>query len=157
MQIVILLFMSVIWYEILLADTFWQNSILCVCTTEGLSTDCWWEAFAGWLLEASLSSRRLAVVPCHVVFCALSLSHVWLFMTPWTIAHQDPLSMGILQARILEWVAIPSSRGSSQLRDWTQISCISGRVFTVWATSLPYWFQIWLCAFSRLEKVRKLL
>ena len=32
----------------------------------------------------------------------------------WAIAHQAPLSMGILQARILEWVAMPSSRGSSQ-------------------------------------------
>ena len=30
-------------------------------------------------------------------------------MTPWTVAHQAPLSMAILQARILEWVAIPSS------------------------------------------------
>ena len=30
-------------------------------------------------------------------------------MTPWTVAHQAPLSMGILQARILEWVAISSS------------------------------------------------
>ena len=33
-----------------------------------------------------------------------------LFVTPWTIAHQAPLSMGILQARILEWVAISFSR-----------------------------------------------
>ena len=37
--------------------------------------------------------------------CALLLSHVRLFSTPWTIACQAPLSMGILQARILEWVA----------------------------------------------------
>ena len=36
---------------------------------------------------------------------------------PWTAAHQVPLSVGILQASILEWVAIPSSRGSSQPRD----------------------------------------
>ena len=36
------------------------------------------------------------------------LSHVGLFATPWTVAHQAPLSMGILQARILEWVAISS-------------------------------------------------
>ena len=36
---------------------------------------------------------------------------------PWTVAHQAPLSMGILQARILEWVAFPFSRGSSQPRD----------------------------------------
>ena len=41
---------------------------------------------------------------------------------------------GILQARILEWVVISFSRGSSQPRDWTGISCIAGRFFTVWAT-----------------------
>ena len=34
-------------------------------------------------------------------------------VTPWTVAHQVPLSREILQARILEWVAMPSSRGSS--------------------------------------------
>ena len=41
---------------------------------------------------------------------------------------------GILQARVLDWVAIPFSRGSSRSRDWTQVSCIAGRFFTVWAT-----------------------
>ena len=41
---------------------------------------------------------------------------------------------GILQARILEWVAVPSSRGSSQPRDRTQVSHITGRFFTSWAT-----------------------
>ena len=35
----------------------------------------------------------------------------------------------IFQARILEWVAIPFSRGSSQLRDQTQVSCIAGGFF----------------------------
>ena len=53
--------------------------------------------------------------------CAKSLSRVQLFATPWTVARQAPLSMGILQANIPEWVAIPSSRGS-QPRDWTQVS-----------------------------------
>ena len=38
---------------------------------------------------------------------------------------------GILQGRILEWVAIPFSKGSSQPRDQTQVSCIAGRLFTV--------------------------
>ena len=42
---------------------------------------------------------------------------------------------GILQARILEWVAVPFSRGSSQTRDQTQISHIAGSFFTIWATS----------------------
>ena len=36
----------------------------------------------------------------------------------------------ILQARTLEWVAFPLSRGSSQPRDWTQVPCIAGRFFT---------------------------
>ena len=40
----------------------------------------------------------------------------------------------ILQARILEWVAVPFSRGSSQSRDGTQVSGIAGRFFTSWAT-----------------------
>ena len=43
--------------------------------------------------------------------------------TPWTVAHQAPLFLGILQARILEWVAISFSRGSSQPRD-----CVAGRI-----------------------------
>ena len=47
------------------------------------------------------------------------------------IAHQVPLSMGILQARILEWVAICFSRGSSQPRDQTQVSHILGRHFNL--------------------------
>ena len=41
---------------------------------------------------------------------------------------------GILQARILEWVAVPFSRGSSQPRDRTQVSHIAGGFFTSWAT-----------------------
>ena len=41
---------------------------------------------------------------------------------------------GIFQSRILEWVAISFSRGSSQPRDWTRVSCIAVRCFTVWAT-----------------------
>ena len=51
-------------------------------------------------------------------------------VTPWTIAHQA-LSMEILQERILEWVPVPSCRGSSQLRGQTQVSCIVSRFFTI--------------------------
>ena len=43
---------------------------------------------------------------------------------PRTVAHQAPLSVGILQARILQWVAMPSSRVSSQPMDQTLVSCI---------------------------------
>ena len=41
---------------------------------------------------------------------------------------------GILQAKILEWVSISFSRGSSQLRDRTWVCCMAGRFFTIWAT-----------------------
>ena len=41
---------------------------------------------------------------------------------------------GTLQARTLEWVATPFSRGSHWSRDWTQVSCTAGRFLTVWAT-----------------------
>ena len=41
---------------------------------------------------------------------------------------------GIIQAKILEWVAISFSRGSSRPRDQSQVSCFAGRFFIVWAT-----------------------
>ena len=49
---------------------------------------------------------------------------------------------GILQARILEWVAISSSRSSSQPRNPTQVSCIAGRFFTNWTM---YSFSVYSC------------
>ena len=63
-----------------------------------------------------------------------SLSPVRLFASSWTVARQAPLCMRILQPRIWEWVAMPSSRGSSQPRDQTQVSCIEGGFFTIWVT-----------------------
>ena len=50
-----------------------------------------------------------------------SLNRVLLCMTPWTVAHQAPPSMGF-------------SRWYYQSRDWTWVSCVAGRFFTVWAT-----------------------
>ena len=51
---------------------------------------------------------------------------------------------GILQARILEWVAIPFSRAFSWSRDWTWVSCITGRFFTIWATR--EWSHVQRCS-----------
>ena len=75
-----------------------------------------------------------------------SLIHVQLFATPWS-AH------GILQARRLKWAAMPSSRGSSRPRDWTNIFCVShlvGRFFTTEPTgetqsyrTESYTWRIW--------------
>ena len=61
----------------------------------------------------------------------------------WKLVTQSCLSLwdsmdytvhGILQARILDWVAFPFSRDSSQPRDQTQVSLIVGGVFTSWTT-----------------------
>ena len=63
--------------------------------------------------------------------CMLScFSHVRLSLTLWTIACQIPLSMGILQAGILEWIVMSSSRGPSPPKDQTQIyvSCFDSQV-----------------------------
>ena len=63
--------------------------------------------------------------------------------TPWTVACQDPLPKGTLQARTLQWVAISFSRGSSQPKNWTQVSCITVRFFTNWTMRealAPYCF-----------------
>ena len=56
------------------------------------------------------------------------------FGFPCIVAFQALLSMGILQARILEWVGMPSSKGSSQPRDQTQVYHPEGGFFTIWAT-----------------------
>jgi len=65
------------------------------------------------------------------------LSRVRLFATPWSVAYQALRNLsvhGIFQARVLEWVAISFSRGSSQPRDRTQVSLTAGRHFTISAT-----------------------
>ena len=56
----------------------------------------------------------------------------------------------VLQARILQWVAIPFSRGSFPLRDRTQLSCIAGRFFTIWATreALLLFYLFFIIIFS---------
>ena len=74
------------------------------------------------------------IISVYVRVCMRVLSHVRLFATPWTVARLAPPTMRILQARILEWVAMSSSSGSSQPRDHTQVSHIAGGFFTVWAT-----------------------
>ena len=64
-----------------------------------------------------------------------SLIQVWLFCDSMDCCPPGSSVQGIFQARTLEWVAISFSRGSSQLRYWTQVSSITGWLFTLWATT----------------------
>ena len=62
---------------------------------------------------------------------------------PMDCSLPDSSVHGILQAGILEWFAMPVSRGSSRLRGWTQVSHIAVGFFTIWATreALHIWEQ----------------
>ena len=71
----------------------------------------------------------------RVYACALCrFSPVWLCVALWTIACQASLSMGFSRQGYWSRLPCPPARGSSQTRDWTQVSCIAGRFFTDWAT-----------------------
>ena len=93
----------------------------------------------GFLFRAKLNLIRMCFTLSY--FCAQLLSCVQLFVTLWTAAPQAPLSLEILEARMLERVAVPSSRGSSQPRDQTQVSHIASGFFTSWVTreAQEYW------------------
>ena len=72
--------------------------------------------FPGFLMHA-----------CIVIQSCLTLCDPMDCSPPGSSVH------GILQVRILEWVAMPFSRGPSRPRDRTQVSCIAGEYFTTWA------------------------
>ena len=67
---------------------------------------------------------------CAVFSCSVMSSALW----PQNCSPSGSSVDGLLQARMLEWVAMPFSRGSSQPRDWTQVSRIEDRFFTIWTT-----------------------
>ena len=60
---------------------------------------------------------------------------------PMDCSPPGPSVHGIIQERILEWVATPFSRGSSPPRDRTQVSHVAGRFFTIWATREERWYR----------------
>ena len=79
------------------------------------------------------------VIWLYIYICCVVqlLSHVQLFWDPIECNLPGSSVHGIFQARILEWVAIFSSRGSSQVRDQTcisYVSCISRQILYHWAT-----------------------
>ena len=86
-----------------------------------------------FLTRAIVQSHRWIIYYCLLLLWSLSHGSDSL-RPPRTVVHQVPLSMGVSQARILEYVAISSSRESSQPRDWTHVSCTGGRILYCWAT-----------------------
>ena len=92
---------------------------------------CW------FLLDSKVIQLNIYVL--YFIFSSIMIYHRILNVVPWQPCQTlcDPMDYtvhGILQARILEWVAFPFSRGSSQPRDRTQASRMAGRFFASWAT-----------------------
>ena len=112
--------------------------------------EAWWAAVHGvaksrtWLSDWTTTMKKLMnnlyiyiyiyifLGMCVCVSCSVMSGSLW----PMDCNLTGSSVYRFLQARILERVAITFFRGSSWLRDWTWVSCIPGRFFTIWATRL---------------------
>ena len=134
-----------------------------------------WDLIPRWVRMQSQSwkicykwphcSKALSQILCQLQHSRTHLLASLLHNTGGSLADQscptlcDPMECsppgssdhGILQARILEWAAISSSRGSSRLREWTWVSSAAGGFFTDWATREVHniaLFSNWNCVFQ---------
>ena len=83
---------------------------------------CMWLALTNKMLQKCVTPKVLVAQSCLTLY------------DPMAYSPSGFSVHGISQARILEWVAISFSRGSSWPKDWTCVSCIAGRFLTIWAT-----------------------
>ena len=124
------------------------NPLQCSCLENPRDGEAWWAAVYGVAQSrtrlkrlSSSSSSRLYPSPLTSILWSRNISelvvNIWkgkvLPSCPTLCDPMDYRIRGILQARILEWVTFPFSRGSSQPRYQTQFSHTAGRFFTSWA------------------------
>ena len=111
------------------------------CVKRGTLLHCWWEfklVQPLWQMVWRFLKIKIEL-PCVCVCararaCAKLLQSCPTLWDPVDYTLPGSSAHGVLQTRILEWISIAYSRGSSQPRDQTWVSCISGRFFTIWAT-----------------------
>ena len=107
-----------------------------------LAPECSWDSDAPH--PGSFNLKHLMIDNRHIrssysiCVCVLASQSCPTLCDPEDCSPPGSSVCGILQARILQWVAIPFSRGSSWLRGQTWVSCIAGRFFTIWATRETY-------------------
>ena len=90
-----------------------------------------------WMLSAKSKVDNfllLYVQKTKYMFLGLVIQSCPILCDPMNCSPLGSSVHGILQARMLEWVAIPSSRGSSWPRDWTCVSCVGKLILHCWAT-----------------------
>ena len=129
---------------------FWFCSIACkwtalsksfhiVKTYFSLFAKWGWVSFPFFWIIVDTTNIQAYLYICGIYIC-LYICILWKVKVAQScLTRCNPMDYtvhGILQSRILGWVAFPVSRGSSQLRDQTQVSLIAGRFFTSWATYL---------------------
>ena len=142
------LYVPCLLYRLLCQQTLGFFHVLAIvqfCSDSGVCVSFWIMFFSGCMPRSppNFYKRKLhlwtpGIPPAHL---GHSLNHMVLAVQscptlcdPMDCSPPGSCVHGILQAKILEWVAISSSRGSSRPRDGTQESGIAGRVFTIWAT-----------------------
>ena len=116
----------------------------------------WWQIYSKlfymWCHTVQLSSLNINEIPSgFLTLCWIPWKWKWECSRALCPALCDPVDgsppgssiHGILQARILEWVAISFSRGSSWPRDRTQVSRIAGRCFNLWPSFPGYHRRFW--------------
>ena len=123
--VLVLIFRPMIYFEIIPIYDVRQGStwLFCMCISISLRATCGNYYSFPVKMSAPLSKNQLNTDEVKVAQ-----------LCPTFCDPMDYMVHGILQARILEWVAFPFSRRSSQPRDWIQVSCIAGGFFTSWAT-----------------------
>ena len=114
---------------------------------------CFLTGFPSWTFANTMTIKQMqnkeSIHRCMCV-CAQPLCHVWLCY-PMDCNPSDSSAHGIFKARILECVAIFSSRGSSQPSDWTLSPALQADFFYHWATGEVLCIGRWLQQFVLLE------
>ena len=114
-----------------------KNACLCFRYAT-FSTHFYFHLLSPWcVLKSCQPNKQISAFPISLIKDSLMmyavLSRMLLIWLPGSSVQ------GILQARKLEWISIPFSRGSSRPRDWTWVSCIAAGFFIIWATrEVPY-------------------
>ena len=122
---VLMFYFPILFLEQLVKQAPWQS------VSQVIYHETVWPSVDHCLAMITLLTASHSVPIPHLPIAELSFSHQVMsnsFVTPWTAACQDSSvqnSSRVFQTRILEWVAIFCSRGSSWSRDWTHVSCIS--------------------------------
>ena len=111
---------------------FCLNSL---CEQKFLYWNCFLTGFSSWYFKATITMMQHVNPNFDQLFLKVfMLSRLWLFATPHTVALQAPMSMELSRQKYWSGLHV-LLQGIFPTRDWTQVSCISGRFFTIWATS----------------------